>query len=164
MLHLQDHHRYLPEQIIQQLLSSIYRSAILDTDCFCCSFIINFSDACTDSCTYFFSLLCCSCLTCSDCPDWLVSDNCCLSLICCDILESNFNLLTDEIHCYTLFSLLKSFSTAHDRCNTMLECFQNFFINCLHLSQQSILFSRNVRVTTYLTPASASIFGEISPV
>ncbi len=47
-------------------------------------------------------------------PAMLVSDNCCLSLICCNTLESNFNLLTDEIHCHALFSLSKSFATAPD--------------------------------------------------
>ena len=96
---------------------------------YCCSFIINFSDALTDSFANFLSLLCCSCFSCSDCPDWLISDHCSFCLISCYILESNFYLLANEIHCYALFSLLQSLSTAHDRCNTVLKCFQDFFVD-----------------------------------
>ena len=58
-------------------------SAVLNTDCSCCCIIIDFSDTFTNLCTNFLSLLCCSSLSCSDCPDWLVSDNCCLTVFLC---------------------------------------------------------------------------------
>src|SRR5699024_9386618 len=111
--------------------SCIYRSAVLDTDCFCCRLVIYFSDALADAFAYFLSLLCCSCLACSDRPDRLVSGNHCLSLVSCDILKTNLHLLTDEVHCHALLSLLQSLAAAHDRCDSVLKGFENFLIYIL---------------------------------
>ena len=44
-------------------IACVYRSAVLDTDRFCCRLVINFSDALADALAYFLSLLCCSCLS-----------------------------------------------------------------------------------------------------
>ena len=127
-------------------ISCIYGSAVLDTDCFCCSLVVYFSNALTDALAYFLSLLCCSCLACSDCPDRLVSDDHCLSLISSYILKTNFNLLTDKVHCHALLSLLQSLAAAHDRCDAVLECFEDFLIYifiCLAKVISSLRVSEN---------------------
>ena len=103
-------------------IACIYRSAILDADCFCCSLIIYFCDAFSDCAAYFFCLIACCGLACSDCPDWLISNDCLLCLICCDILECDLDLLADPVKLDTLFSLGQSLTTADDRCQTMFKC------------------------------------------
>ena len=87
-------------------IACVYRTAVLDTDRFCCGFVIDFFNALTDTSANFFCLLSSSGLACSDRPDRLISDNRCLSLIRSYSKESNLNLLTDEIHGHALLSLL----------------------------------------------------------
>ena len=95
---------------------------------------------------YFLSLLSSSCFSGSDCPDWFVSDNGFLCLICCQTLEANLNLLTDEVHGYTLLSLFQRLTTAHDRCQSMFECFVHFFVDifiCFSEVSSSLGMSQN---------------------
>ena len=97
----------------------------------CSCLIINLSDASADSCANFLCLLGSSGFSGSNRPNRLISNHCGLCLVCSHVLETDFHLLTDEIHSYTLLSLSQSFTTAHDRGNAVLECFKNFFVYCL---------------------------------
>src|SRR5699024_11780055 len=109
-------------------VSCVYGTAVLDTDRFCSRLVINLSDTLTDTLAHFFSLLCCSSLSCSDRPDRLVSNYHCLRLICCYILKTYLHLLADKVHCHALLSLLQRLAAAHDRCDAMLKLFKDFLV------------------------------------
>ena len=101
---------------------SRYTAAVLDADSLSSSLIIDLSDASTDSCANFLSLLSGSNLTGTDSPDRLVSDNSGSSLLSGNVQQSDLNLLTDEVDGNALLSLSQSLTTANDRGNAVLEC------------------------------------------
>ena len=100
---------------------SIHGATVLDADSISCSSIVDLTDALTDSCTYFLSLISCSSLSCSDSPDRLVSDNSLLCLISSDVKKCDLDLLTDPINRDALLTLCKALSAADDRSDIMLE-------------------------------------------
>ena len=85
----------------------VYRTAVLNTNSVCCSFVIHFCYTVTNSIAHFLCLVRCSCLSCSDCPDWLICNNHVFNLVCCNSCKIRFNLKTNPIHCNAHLSLLK---------------------------------------------------------
>ena len=69
-------------------IACVAGSAVLDRDSLCALLAVELCDDAADELANFFSLLVCSCLTCSDSPDRLVSDRDLAELVSRDILNA----------------------------------------------------------------------------
>ena len=106
-------------------------TAVLDRDRLSALRAIELSDNATDELANFLSLLVCSCLTCADSPDRLISDCDLAELVSRNILESANDLALDPVECLACFTLSKRLTAADDRSYTILEESKSLLVNCL---------------------------------
>lgn len=104
-----------------------------------CCFLVNSLQILSDPVVNLVNLFSCGSLSCSDCPNWFISQNNILPI--CNLVFNSIKLPLNDFNCFVLFSFSKSFTKAENDFQSKFQRILNFFSNnCISFSEVSSSF------------------------